>query len=98
MSDHVLPKCETDPGVVSGQVADRPLGNIDGNGNDDMVDRLGVGSRTASCRGVLVERRLDPTRYLHTRTDEHSPQSQVDFDDDQHAFSPPPHPSARMVR
>ena len=59
-------------------MAGRPLGTVNGVGNDGVVGRLGVGRRMASWSGLL-KRSLDPTRYLHSRTNKHSPQSQIDL-------------------
>jgi hypothetical protein len=51
---------------------------VDRAGYDGMVGRPSLGSNTIGSSGFL-KRGLKPSRYLDTRADQHSPQSQVDF-------------------
>lgn len=38
--------------------------------------------------GRVLKHRLQPADYLDTRTDEHAPQSDIDFDDTPHGVAP----------
>jgi hypothetical protein len=49
------------------------------------VGRLGAGGNANGLSGVL-KRSLQPTGYLHSRTDEHSPQGDIDSQSLKHGF------------